>query len=163
VHNNAPNHRSVWEVYATAYSGNAWTTPVPIPFSGARQDLRGGYAGDGRGNLYAAWSTDNRDFDEFLFQRTQVYAATRPSLGSAAPAQLVLKPRSTPKLVSFPVHQAEPEDLKRVRGYAIQSGGQTYRIYRGDTHRHTEFSMDGNNDGTLQQTYRYALDAAEMD
>jgi hypothetical protein len=68
-----------------------------------------------------------------------------------------------PELTAFTCHKREAEDLARVRAYAIASGGKTYHIYRGDTHRHTEFSMDGNNDGTLQQTYRYAIDAAELD
>jgi hypothetical protein len=61
------------------------------------------------------------------------------------------------------VHAKEAEELRRIHGYALESGGKTYHIYRGDTHRHTEFSMDGNNDGSLQQTYRYAIDAAELD
>src|SRR5262249_20929015 len=61
------------------------------------------------------------------------------------------------------VHAAEPADLERIRGYTIQSGGRSYRIHRGDTHRHTEFSMDGNNDGSLADTYRYAMDAASLD
>ncbi|MEO7651638.1 MAG: DUF3604 domain-containing protein, partial [Bryobacteraceae bacterium] len=111
----------------------------------------------------------NRDFDEFVFDRSQVYAAkvpriaANPGLQAGSQGPLNLKAKSIPELATFPVHQTEVEDLKQVRGYAIQSGGQTYHIYRGDTHRHTEFSMDGNNDGTLQQTYRYALDASEMD
>ena len=45
----------------------------------------------------------------------------------------------------------------------MESGGSTYRIYRGDTHRHTEFSFDGNNDGSLLDAYRYALDAVAFD
>src|SRR5262249_6972994 len=140
-----------------------WSAPVPVPFSQGRIDVRGGFARDGRGHLYAAWHTDNRDFEEFLFERADVYAGRLPLPGSTPPDP-VLKDRVTPKLtVLSKAHEHEAEDLKRIRGYAIQSGGQTYHIYRGDTHRHTEFSMDGNNDGTLQQTYRYAIDAAELD
>src|SRR5262249_55556723 len=30
-------------------------------------------------------------------------------------------------------------------------------------HRHTEFSWDGNNDGSLQDAYRYAIDAGALD
>lgn len=36
-------------------------------------DVRVGFASDGNGDLYAAWPTDNRDFDAFLFQRADVY------------------------------------------------------------------------------------------
>ncbi len=162
AHNNTPAHRAAWELFATAYEGDRWTPPVALPFSQGRTDVRSGFALDGRGNLYAAWATDNRDFEEYLFSRSEIYAARFPLPAGAPPAPR-LKPHVTPQLTVFPAHPNEAADLKRIRDYTIQSGGKTYRIYRGDTHRHTEFSMDGNNDGTLQQTYRYAMDAAELD
>ena len=39
------------------------------------------------------------------------------------------------------------------------------QIVRGDFHRHTELSWDGGggNDGSLQDFYRYMIDAASMD
>jgi hypothetical protein len=157
-----PAHRAAWEIFAAAYEGNRWSIPVAMPFSQNRTDVRGGFAGDGRGNLFAAWPTDNRDFEEFLFKNSDVYAGRVP-LPASAPANPVLRPRVQPELTAFKLHGHEAEDLRRIRGYALQSAGKTYHIYRGDMHRHTEFSMDGNNDGTLAQTYRYAIDAAEMD
>ncbi|MEX2261242.1 MAG: hypothetical protein WD696_04790 [Bryobacteraceae bacterium] len=162
VHSNAPAHRAAWEIWGTAYEGAKWTTPMHMPFSQNRTDVRGGTAHDGKGTVYAAWATDNRNFEDFLFKHSDVYAAPLPSLpGSAAKPRL--KQRAIPELKTFTVHSDEPGDLRRIRGYRIESGGKTYGIYRGDTHRHTEFSMDGNNDGTLVQTYRYAIDAAELD
>jgi hypothetical protein len=161
VHNNTPGHRAAWEIFATTPDGDRWLTPIQIPFSQGRTDMRAGLASDGRGNLYAAWPTDSRDFDEYLFQHADVYAARMPAPAKLAPPSLQARVR--PKLTTFVVHEDEPADLKRIRNYTIESGGSTYRIYRGDTHRHTEFSMDGNNDGTLMQTYRYAMDAAELD
>ncbi len=162
VHNNTPAHRAAWEVYASSYSGGRWSAPVAVPFSQGRQDMRAGYAADGRGGLYACWPTDNRDYEEFLFERAEVYSARIPTPTQAAePAKLV--PRTQPKLDTWPAHENEAADLKRIRGYEIRSEGATYHIYRGDVHRHTEFSMDGNNDGSLQECYRYAIDAAELD
>ena len=162
VHSNTPAHRAAWELQGVAYDGDHWTSPAAVPFSAGRTDVRGGFATDGRGNLYAAWATDNRDFDEYLFRRSDVYAGKLPALAGAAPEPR-LTPKITPKLVTWPVDTSEKEDLARIRGYTIQSEGRSYKIYRGDTHRHSEFSMDGNNDGTLHQTYRYAMDAAELD
>ena len=159
---NTPAHRAAWEIFGAAYEGDRWTAPAAIPFSQGRTDMRGGFALDGRGKLWAGWPTDNRDFEEFLFQRAEVYAAALPAL-SGSPVPPKLKPRQVPKLSAARIHSAENEDLARIRSYTVQSEGQTYRIYRGDTHRHTEFSMDGNNDGTLLDCYRYALDAAELD
>jgi len=158
----SPAHRGAWEIFGTAYDGERWTTPVAVPFSQGRTDVRSGFAVDGRGNLWAGWPTDNRDFEEFLFERADVCAGWFPPL-AGAPAPPKLKPRHVPQLKVFPIHASETEDLKRLRGYVIDSGGKTYRIYRGDTHRHTEFSMDGHNDGTLLDAYRYGIDAASMD
>ena len=159
----APGHRAAWEVFGVSYAGDRWSAPVALPFSQGRTDVRGGFANDGKGNLWASWHTDNRDFEEFLFGRTDVYAGRVP-LPTGAPAGPALTARVVPKLTVLSTsHGNEAEDLQRIRNYSITSGGKTYRIYRGDTHRHTEFSMDGNTDGTLQQTYRYAMDAASLD
>ncbi|MGH9719276.1 MAG: hypothetical protein ACRD8O_03630 [Bryobacteraceae bacterium] len=162
IHSNAPLHRATWEIFGTAYDGERWSSPQPMPASAGRQDVRAGFADDGRGNLYAAWATDNRDYEEFLFRHSDIYAGRLPAIAST-PIEPALQPRVIPKMETFPVHADEPKDLARIRGYVIESGGAKYKIYRGDTHRHTEFSMDGNNDGSLQQTYRYAIDAAELD
>ena len=156
-----PAHRAAWEIFGATYQGAGWSAPVQIPFSQGRTDMRGGFASDGRGHLYAAWATDNRDFEDFLFQRADLYAGRIPL--PARTAEPELRARHIPELNAFPIHTREAEDLARIHSYSLASGGRTYHIYRGDTHRHTEFSMDGNNDGTLPQTYRYAIDAAQLD
>ena len=45
----------------------------------------------------------------------------------------------------------------------IQAGGKTYRLLRGEFHRHTEISQDGGADGALEDMWRYAIDAAGFD
>src|SRR5262249_9803425 len=45
----------------------------------------------------------------------------------------------------------------------IDGGGKKYRILRGEFHRHTEISWDGGADGSLEDMFRYAIDAAGMD
>ena len=155
-------HRASWQIYGTAYDGDRWTEPLHLPFSRNRQDVRWGLAADSDGNLFAAWSTDNRNSDDYYFQHSDVYAAKLPGL-AGAPKPPKLKAPEQRVFTTYPVHPNEAEDLERIRGYTINSGGKTYRIYRGDTHRHTEFSDDGYNDGSLFETYRYALDAADLD
>src|SRR5439155_3985455 len=39
----------------------------------------------------------------------------------------------------------------------------TYRILRGEFHRHTEISWDGGADGSLEDMFRYGIDAADLD
>ena len=157
-----PLHRAAWQIWATTLDGAKWTVPYEIPFTAGRQDVRWGVASDGSGSLVATWASDNRDFYEFLYQHADVFAAKLPDLERAtSPPALRVRPE---RVVQFHnVAGTEVRDVGRLRGYEISSGGKTYKIYRGDTHRHTEFSMDGNNDGSLFQTYRYALDAASLD
>jgi hypothetical protein len=45
----------------------------------------------------------------------------------------------------------------------LKLGGKTYLIMRGEFHRHTEISADGGGDGSLEDMWRYALDAADLD
>jgi len=158
----APAHRAAWEIFGVAYEGDRWSAPLTVPFTQGRTDMRWGVALDSQGSLWAAWPTDNRDFEEFLFEHADVYAARLPGLPGAAQAPR-LKARVIPQLKTTPIHASEAEDLARIRGYVIQVGGRSYRVLRGDTHRHTEISMDGNNDGSLLDAYRYALDAAGLD
>ncbi|MEZ5399640.1 MAG: DUF3604 domain-containing protein [Bryobacteraceae bacterium] len=162
IPNDAPNHRSMWEINAMAYEGSHWSHPVAFPGSEGRQDIRAGFAAGAPGTLWAAFPTDRRDFEEFLYSRSAVKAASLP-VPSRAGAPPVLVARGEEKLETPQIHPKETEDLARIHGEAWPLDGKTYRIYRGDTHRHTEFSMDGNNDGTLLDAYRYAIDAAALD
>ncbi len=157
-----PLHRAAWQIWASTLDGGDWTHPYEFPSSAGRQDVRWGVVPDGDGGLIAAWASDGRDFSQFLYRHLDVYNSRLPSLGRATqPPQLAVRHE---RVVQFhDVAPTEARDLDRIRGYEIHSEGRTYRIYRGDTHRHTEFSMDGNNDGSLFQTYRYALDAASLD
>ncbi len=157
-----PLHRAAWQIWASTLDGDVWTTPYEFPMSAGRQDVRWGLASDGAGGLYAAWASDNRDFSAFLYRHLDIYGAKLPALErqTRPPA---LKVRPARNIQFHDLAPTEAHDLERLRSYAIKSEGRTYRIYRGDTHRHTEFSMDGNNDGSLFQTYRYALDAASLD
>ncbi len=157
-----PAHRAAWEIHAMALEGYKWTEPVPMPFSGGRQDVRAGFATGAPGTLYAAYPTDHRDYEDFLYRKSAVYA-TRVPVANASTDPPALKPREMGELKAFAVQADEVKDLARIRGEALSSGGKTYKIYRGDTHRHTEFSMDGNNDGSLLDAYRYSIDAASLD
>jgi len=157
-----PLHRATWEIWGSTLDGSRWIEPVRIPFSQGRQDVRWGLATNGQGDLFAAWHMDNRDYEDFFLGHADVYAAKLPKLErETAPPRLVR--RRIPELTYFNLAPTETEDLERMRSYEIASGGKTYKIYRGDTHRHAELSHDGNNDGSLFQTYRYAIDAAELE
>ncbi len=58
---------------------------------------------------------------------------------------------------------AERDQIEAVRNYRIPIAGSQYRILRGDFHRHTEYSIDGTRDGSVDDAYRYMIDAAGLD
>ena len=56
----------------------------------------------------------------------------------------------------------ETDAIKLLRDYR-SPGTDKLRIVRGEFHRHSEISMDGGNDGTLLDQWRYILDAGALD
>ncbi len=150
-----------WELWGAPYANGSWGAPVYFPNSAGRLDVRSGFATSSDGSIVAAWPTDNRDYDHMIVQHADVYVGKVPAVGRLGNPSL--QPRVQPEITVYPVHPNEERDLETIRGYEIRSEGKTYKIYRGDTHRHTEFSMDGINDGSLLHAYRYAIDAAGLD
>ncbi len=58
---------------------------------------------------------------------------------------------------------AEQQAVAGMRDYRAKLGDETMRVWRGEFHRHTEYSFDGNGDGVLLDLWRYAIDAASLD
>ena len=162
VPHTAAAHRAAWETYVTAFDGRDWLNPIPVPATAGRSDAGYGFSVAADGSLHAAWATDNRIYDEYFYERGEVLAAKLPVLDAPVYAAELVE-RQQDELRRFMKHPNEQQDVARIRGYEIKSEGKTYRIYRGDTHRHTEYSGDGNNDGAQNDTYRYAMNVAELD
>lgn len=152
-----------WDVYATAYLGDRWLPPVELPLSGGRNDMRISSQRDQHGNVYFAYASDNRPFALPQMPPRNHHVAVSRLAGAPKPGpmKLVAKKRDYP--IVAPVHPKEKAQVARIRNYKIEAGGKTYRIYRGDLHRHTDISGDGPGDGSLMDLHRYALDAAAMD
>ena len=162
VPHTAASHRASWETFATHFDGRQWSLPVPLPATAGRSDAGFGLSAAGDGAVMAAWATDNRVYDDYFYEEGEVFAGRLPPARvGLRPADL--RPRSRDELRVFKKHPTEAEDIARIRDYEIRSEGRTYRIYRGDTHRHTEYSGDGNNDGAQNDTYRYAMNVAGLD
>ncbi|MCP5112093.1 MAG: DUF3604 domain-containing protein, partial [bacterium] len=79
------------------------------------------------------------------------------------PVELKLEPFAERQLRLAAVHPDEVGDLERIRGYRTTVNGKRLRILRGDFHRHTEISSDGAGDGSIEDYFRYMVDAAAMD
>ena len=172
-----PSHHALWEIYASYYEGGSWSPLLLLPYSTGRTDMRVEIDADSSGRLVAAYPTDRRSFRDFVNIMPDVFAARLPALsGEAEPQQLsalTLPPveaarqppnrRAREMAVNEPVHPNDERDVARIRDYVYEVGGKRYKIYRGDMHRHTEISWDGYNDGSTEDTYRYAIDPGALD
>ncbi len=151
----------VWENYWTRFDGNRWAEPQPLAQSGSWVEKHAGLARDSQGAVWAAWMTDNRPFSTMIPGRCDVYAGRM--ISATAASQPTLASFKEPFAEEIPVHNTESADVKAIRGYTIKANQAQYKIFRGDMHRHTDFSQDFKYDGSLLEVYRYALDAAGFD
>jgi hypothetical protein len=84
--------------------------------------------------------------------------------GSAEPKPPALKPADA--VAAVPTSAATTEEraaVKAMREFRLTLNGENLRIWRGEFHRHTEYSPDGGNDGGLLDMWRYGIDAANLD
>ena len=172
-----PSHHALWEIYASYYDGDKWSRMMLLPYSTGRTDMRLEVEADSGGRLIAAYPTDRRSFRDFVNVMLDVFATRLPFLPGVArshrltslslpPVQAARQPPNRPRremAASEPVHPNDEQDVARIRSYVYDVGGKRYKIYRGDMHRHTEISWDGYNDGSTEDTYRYAIDPAALD
>jgi len=152
-----------WERFLTSFTGSGWTPAEAIPNTSTRPDGIFQMVSAPRG-IWAAWVNDNRGFGAPGAGR-RAAPQSQYEIDAAGYSTGIAPGR--PDLTAFaeaPVnptrgHRDEPGDVKRMR--AFQSAG--LHVYRGDFHRHTEISQDGAGDGSLEDYFRYMLDAASMD
>ncbi len=149
-----------WESFLTHLDGNRWAPVIPLPESVGRNGMRSAIAID-NGSVFAVWPTDARLWTNGNYGQLNIYATALPVSGNAARLDAG-KPLAASEPASNP-NPGETEDLRRIRAYRYKLQGKTYRILRGDFHRHTELSPDGAGDGMLEDNYRYTLDAAALD
>ena len=169
---------AVWIEHATSLSGSAWSPPQPLTRSDGLLDNRPALVQAPDGPVLAFYSTDGRlrrevEITPDRARRYFTSQGTAPGVFDVDLEVSALVPVGTgqePRLIAPPqvetvppVHGDETVDIDRMRQYRIENGGKTYRLLRGEFHRHTEISADGGADGTLEDMWRYALDAARLD
>jgi hypothetical protein len=151
--------RGIWNPYATCFDGGQWTTPVKLPRSNGRNDMRVSACVDMDGQVWAAWSDDGRKPS----RAEEPVNHNIHSLRLMASASEVTVP-PVADVRNTPVMAAEANNTSPADRYAIVNGKQEYQLLYGDTHRHTDLSRCAMNyDGSLIDTYRYAIDAAQLD
>jgi hypothetical protein len=154
-----------WEWFLTSLEGGRWTPAAPIPETNSRNEgpfaLYPSSAGP-----WMVWANDNRPMvgPPQQARHRSFYEVDAASIRNTAPvvAPLLAEFRETPGTAAF-YPTTEAADVERMRAYRTTAGGTTYQIVRGDFHRHTEISTDGAGDGSIDDYFRYMLDAAAMD
>ncbi len=160
-----PTFRAMWRQAATSFQQGGWLKAIEFPAGYGRIDAPAAVFSDNDGKLHAYWAGDGRTFPRAMPgdpEEPDLFAVTlepAPRLREPPRLQSFRQPGDT----STPVHPNEVADVARLREYRARTGERSLRIVRGDMHRHTDLSWDGNRDGSLWDAYRYALDAAAMD
>jgi hypothetical protein len=152
-----------WDVFATAYVGDHWLTPVELPLSAGRLHMQIDSQKDKQGAVYFAHASDNRPYNLPAFPPKNHHVAVSRFTGAPAADKFEFVQRKREFPVVAAAHPKEREQVEALRRYEVQAGGKTLKIYRGDLHRHTDISADGPGDGSILDLHRYALDAAMLD
>ena len=147
--------RGLWRLEATTYRNGRWTPMTELTEGYGRIDMPASVTLRQDGNLAVAWVTDGRQWPLGRPQQMGMRFTTIPSAPAGTPPDFVAYRQSSDDLP--PSHPHEVEDIQRVRAYRANVDGQNWRIVRGDIHRHTDESWDGNRDGSLDDAYRYAF------
>jgi hypothetical protein len=135
---------------------------ITLPFSFGRNDLRAAIAAAPSGRLSVVWAGDGRGFAKpYPFVKNEIYAADIPGAPNGEPS-LTRDPVRQAEDYK-PVHPQEAEQVARVRAERIPYAGKSLRILRGDMHRHSDLSFDGDIDGSIWDFYRYTIDVADFD
>ena len=154
--------RTMWRLGATSFQNGSWIPAVEFPGAYGRMDFPLTAYASRDGGIEVFWTSDGRQFPSGFQQDQDIFRASLPTgpVTHREPEQVAFRPSTE---TAAEVHPNEVADVARVRAQRVQVGGKTYRPVRGDMHRHTDISWDGNRDGSLLDAYRYALDAAGHD
>ncbi|MGH8246678.1 MAG: TolB family protein, partial [Gammaproteobacteria bacterium] len=158
-----------WDAYVTSLSGDRWAPSVMLPESTCRLEAPFDLVRSVKGGMHLVWPTDNRPFMPAGFAaptagQYEVYMSRMVGDATAGPAELEsIAAASGPAAQPVAVHPDENAEVDRIRSHRVSYGGKELRILRGDFHRHTDISNDGAGDGSVEDFYRYMIDAAQMD
>jgi hypothetical protein len=167
---------TVWVERLVYFDGSQWTNPIAVPNGDQWTDNRPAMASIAPGDLMMVVATDHRQSETLRDRRgpgrpnnnsvpdfingdlyaaeMRVAAAAEPQLTAVAaeilaPAEAGTKP--------------ERDAVAAMHERRAAVGGDQLQVMRGEFHRHTDLSVDGNGDGPLIDAYRYMIDAASMD
>lgn len=151
----SPNE--IYHFYATRLEGDHWSLPVRLTNSSGQNTQRADVARAPDGSLLVTYSSDGRSQtnlpkDQLHALHYNVYLAALPKAEAATRVELTA--------VKLPSPATRPPSRERA---TLALAGKTYTLLWGDAHRHTDIRGHSGVDGSVLDTYRYALDAAQLD
>ncbi len=143
----------IYHFYATRLAPDGWTVPVRLAESSGQNTQHAGITASAGGGLRVVYASDGRSptnlpKDQAHALHYNVFAASLPKTQPAEPA---LRP------VTAPAASAAGFSPRR---RATQG---PYTLLLGDCHRHTDIRGHSGVDASVLDTYRYAMDAAQLD
>jgi hypothetical protein len=153
---------SYWLTMARRLDGDQWSPPIEVAHSDGLLDDRPVLLPHPAGGLRIIHNTDGRYSKPEVIDN-QIYMSYLDLPGDPVEPKLVAHDagKKDEKLVARA--KKEKEAVQRIRDYRLEAGGKKYQLLRGEFHRHTEISWDGGPDGSLEDMFRYGIDAAGMD
>ncbi|MEX2262037.1 MAG: hypothetical protein WD696_08790 [Bryobacteraceae bacterium] len=170
---------TVWSEYVVSYNGDRWTGPVWLSHSDNLLDNRPALVSVKPGELTIVGASDNRRHF-YLSQLTRrpgspgiPMIVKDPYQNDLYLTQIALPPgpESAPMaaveaFAPLPAAGVDSDNIIESKAVAAMRTARVYKKYRvarGEFHRHSDISMDGGNDGSILEQWRYILDAADMD
>lgn len=160
---------SYWQTFARRLDGDHWSEPIEVHHSDGLLDHRPVLLPHKDGGLLIVHNTDGRyttpeqiDNQVYLSHIDLPGTPVEPKLTDQAPT-LVDHAAAARGKAQRERASREAAAVKQIRGFRLNAQGKNYRLLRGEFHRHTEISWDGGPDGSLEDMFRYGLDAAAFD
>ncbi len=152
-----------WRSYAAFYGGSEWSDPIPVRPSEHLLDRQPGLVAVSGEGLLAITAHDGRKTNVRDRENSDLYEAVLDAGGTGEQPRLVGVDAREPIQDTTPVHSNEKAEIEAIRTQTVEVGGKTLRFFRGEFHRHTEFSAHRDWDGPFEEVWRYGLDVADMD
>ncbi|MCC6340979.1 MAG: hypothetical protein IT166_02205 [Bryobacterales bacterium] len=147
----------IYHFYVTRLSGGEWVEPYQLASSSGRNSQHASLALKPGGGVTIGYSSDGRSpsnvpKDQMHALHYNVYVSEWEA--GAQPANA--------NLVAAQLPAAGTPGPRRVR-QTMTAGGRRYTLLLGDCHRHTDIRGHSGVDGSVLDTYRYGIDAAQLD
>ena len=147
----------IYHFYAMRLEGGKWSEPWQFSQSSGHNSQHASLAANPKGAITVAYASDGRSAT--VLPTTQdhalhyvVYISEWPK--AAVPANAAVADVTIPA--------AGSRSPRRPR-HTMTVAGKTYTLLMGDCHRHTDIRGHSGVDGSILDTYRYAIDAAQLD